>query len=153
MVNLSGPGAGFHLDAGDAGDAGNEEFDTAGDQILCSECWSGKHSHKCAKCKRAILPTATGDLSIIQAGTDAYYHVACFTCAECGVVLRNIGGKPMAFVVNDVMYCRTHAQTRTAVTRTTIAPGSQLSSGSVDVQLPQQGMYKGRSVFQRLATR
>ncbi|KAF6034548.1 LPP [Bugula neritina] len=75
-------------------------------KIHCVKDFHMKYAPRCSVCKQPILPDGNGVETVRVVALDRNFHVSCYKCENCGVVMSTEVADNGCFPIDGHLYCR-----------------------------------------------
>ncbi|XP_012530479.1 thyroid receptor-interacting protein 6 isoform X3 [Monomorium pharaonis] len=84
----------------------------ATNQIHCIQCFHKKFAPRCCVCKLPIMPEPGQDETIRVVALDRSFHIQCYKCEDCGLVLSSDSEGHGCYPLDDHILCKSCNATR-----------------------------------------
>lgn len=78
----------------------------ATNQIHCIQCFHKKFAPRCCVCKLPIMPEPGQDETIRVVALDRSFHIQCYKCEDCGLVLSSDSEGRGCYPLDDHVLCK-----------------------------------------------
>lgn len=78
----------------------------ASGKIHCINCFHNKYAPRCHICRLPITPDIGQEETTRIVALDKSFHVSCYKCEDCGVLLSSSSGAGGCYPLDDHIYCK-----------------------------------------------
>ncbi|XP_067939186.1 lipoma-preferred partner homolog [Watersipora subatra] len=78
----------------------------AHNKIHCVDDFHMKYAPRCSVCREAILPAANGVETVRVVALDRNFHVNCYKCEDCGVIMSTESPEKGCFPMDGQLLCK-----------------------------------------------